>query len=71
MSQPKGAALIKVEPYISAASHSETPDASFEPFVFDGMVSLTGGPEDQRSVHILRDTGGSQSIVLADTLSLR
>lgn len=40
-----------------------------EPFIFEGMVSLTGEPEEQRSVRILRDTGGSQSLILAHALS--
>lgn len=39
-----------------------------QPFIFNGVVSLTGEPEDDRSVRILRDTGCSQSVILADRL---
>ncbi len=39
--------------------------------MFEGFVSLTGKVEDQRIVKILRDTGGSQSFVLADVTFLR
>lgn len=44
------------------------PESSFQPFIFDCTVSLTGGPDDRQSVRIFRDTGGSQSIMLADVL---
>ncbi len=47
---------------------SAVPDKCFQPFVFDGFVSLTGCVEDQKAVKILRDTGGSQSFILSDTL---
>ena len=67
-SQPKGVSLIKAEPRISAAPDSENPDACFKPFIFDGLVSLTGESGDQCPVRILRDTGGSQSVILADAL---
>lgn len=40
--QPKGVGLIKTEPHINVVSGSATPDTSFEPFIFEGMVSLTG-----------------------------
>lgn len=36
--------------------------------MFNGLVSLTGEPADQRPVRILRDTGASQSVILASTL---
>lgn len=45
-------------------------DDCFKPFIFTGLVSLTGDPKDQKPVRILRDTGGSQSFILADVLSL-
>lgn len=44
------------------------PDDCFNPFVFDGFVSLTGKEVDQQRVMVLHDTGGSQSFVLADLL---
>ena len=44
------------------------PDACFEPFIFDGLLSLTADPSDQKPVRILRDTGGSQSVILSRVL---
>lgn len=66
--QPKDVGLIKTEHHINVASASETTDTRFEPFVFEGRVSLTNEPKDQHSGHILRDTGASQSIILADVI---
>ncbi|KAK0148503.1 hypothetical protein N1851_011158 [Merluccius polli] len=43
-------------------------DECFKPFIFTGLVSLTGKSEDQCSVTVLRDTGGSQSFILASVL---
>lgn len=40
----------------------------FQPFVFDGVLSLTGLLGDQKLVRILRDMGGSQSFLLAGIL---
>lgn len=65
LSQPR---LVKAEPHNSATSVSETPDSRFQPFIINGVVSLTGEPEDDRSVRILCDTGCSQSVILADAL---
>ncbi|CAI5669654.1 unnamed protein product [Oreochromis niloticus] len=48
---------------------TETPDECFKPFIFKGAVSLSGEPEDERTVTILRDTGGSQSLILASALA--
>lgn len=67
-SQPKGVGLVRAEPHTSATPVSETPDIRFQPFIFNGVVSLTGKPDDDRSVHFLRDTGCSQSVILADAL---
>lgn len=66
---PKSVALIKAEANKGTARESVTSDISFEPFTFDGVVSLSGEPDEQRPVRILRDTGGSQSLILADALS--
>lgn len=43
-------------------------DSCFKPFIFDGLVSLTGESIDQCSVRILRDTACSQSVILAAAL---
>lgn len=45
-------------------------DPCFKPFVIKGFASLTGDPEDQQPVRILRDTGGSQSIIREGILPL-
>lgn len=47
---------------------NEVPDPNYKPFVMFGTVSLTGNVVDQKEVRILRDTGTSQSIMLADVL---
>ncbi|KAL4006226.1 NLR family CARD domain-containing protein 3 [Sarotherodon galilaeus] len=67
--QPKGVAFVK------AASHPEVldcggkvPDPCFDPFIFDGFVSLTDKSTDLKSVRILRDTGGSQTLILSSAL---
>lgn len=51
-------------------SSSSCPDSCFEPFIFDSFVSLSGTSSDQCPVHILRDTGGLQSVILANALPL-
>ena len=51
-------------------SQHEGIDPCFQPFILEGSVSVTGCPQDQRSITILRDTGGSQSIICAGILPL-
>ena len=41
---------------------------TFEPFIHDGFVSLTSDLSSASPIRILRDTGASQSFLLADTL---
>lgn len=62
--QPRGSVLVKTLPF----SFIPEPDPCFKPFVFDGFVSLNEGDGGRKSVRILRDTGGSQSFILADAL---
>lgn len=70
-SQLKGVSLIKtVQPQCFKESQNEEPDPSFKPFIFDGIVSLTGELEDERAVEILRHTGGCRSMILSDVLPL-
>lgn len=45
-----------------------TPDSCFQPFMFDGFVSLTDKVESRKPVGILCDTGGSKSFILSDIL---
>ena len=40
----------------------------FEPFMLNGFVSLSGDNCPQTPIKILRDTGASQSLILADIL---
>ena len=40
----------------------------YEPFLSDGFVSLNSGSAQSTPIKILRDTGASQSLILADTL---
>ena len=40
----------------------------YEPFLSEGFVSLSGDTCDPTPIKILRDTGASQSLILADTL---
>ena len=41
---------------------------TFEPFIHDGFVSLTSDLSNATPSRILRDTGASQSLLLASTL---
>ena len=40
----------------------------YEPFLSDGFVSLNSDYAQSTPIKILRDTGASQSLILADTL---
>ena len=40
---------------------------SFQPFIFDGCVSLADDSSTSTPIRILRDTGSSQSLMLAET----
>lgn len=67
--QQKGMGVTKVvSAGVSSTFCSPTPDSCFEPFTFNGKVSLPEAPHNVRSVRILRDTGGSQSVILANVL---
>ena len=46
------------------------PDASFDPFVFDGEVSVSQHAAKRTAVRMLRDTGAQQSVILAGVLPL-
>ncbi|MGL4646513.1 MAG: hypothetical protein ACRCVL_05300 [Cetobacterium sp.] len=60
--QPRGTVLVK-----TISSSTSTLDPCFQPFVFDGFVSIHG-VEDRKPVRILRDTGGSQPFILSNIL---
>lgn len=57
-------------PDTEGLQEDDKPDPCFKPFILQGFVSLTGDPKDQRPVQILRDTGGSQSIIREGILPL-
>ncbi len=43
-------------------------DPSYEPFLMKGLISFTGKSTDQVKVKMLRDTGTTQSFVVAGVL---
>ena len=49
-------------------SSSDSVMQSFEPFIHNGFVSLSSDLSNATPVRILRDTGASQSLLLANTL---
>ena len=49
-------------------SSSDSVMQSFEPFIHNGFVSLSSDLTNSNLVKILRDTGASQSLLLANTL---
>lgn len=70
--QSKPAGLIKTLPAPPeiVATVSCSPDPSYGPFIFPGLFLLSGKPEDQMPVKILKDTGAAQSFMLTDVLPL-
>lgn len=72
-SQPqKGIGFVKTvsKPVRYGHAVNSKPDPSYGPFIFKGLVSLTGDPKDQQEVRVLRDTGAAQSFLLTDVLPL-
>ena len=65
-SQQKPVGLVKTAKYSRGPDIKA--DSGYDPFIFNGLVSLTGEPKDQKPIRILRDTGASQSFLLADVL---
>ncbi|KAF7706561.1 hypothetical protein HF521_019815, partial [Silurus meridionalis] len=43
-------------------------DDSYTPFIFKGLISLTGNSEDQKEIKMLRDMGAMQSFIVAEKL---
>ena len=68
----KPTAFIRSAPQTSQSVGRPGPavKTGYEPFIFNGLVSLTGQPNDQKSVRMLRDTGASQSFLLTDAFQL-
>ena len=55
-------------PILAKTSETETIMEIYEPFSSDGSVSLNSDFAQSTPIKILRDTGASQSLILADTL---
>lgn len=66
LSQTKGVGLI--ERRLSVNGDTKCVDDCFSPFLFEGLVPLNGSPDDQCSVHILRDAACSHSVILSSVL---
>jgi len=63
--------IPELSPQKGGKVHNDVRDPSmdvFEPFIYDGLVSLNEDMSEATPVSILRDTGASQSLVLANTL---
>ena len=79
--KPTGLTSLRLKPQPSiqdenpiSAKTSETDSVMeiyelFLPFLSDGFVSLNSDSAHSTPIKILRDTGASQSLILADTLS--
>ncbi len=66
---PKGAGCVNAN--VNSVGPLQTKgivDCSFRPFLMKGIISLTGNPEAQKEIQILRDTGTAQSFVISDVL---
>ena len=75
--KPTGLTSLRLKPqssiqdeYPISAKTSETDSVMeiYEPFLSDGFVSLNSDSAQSTPIKILRDTGASQSLILADTL---
>ena len=75
--KPTGVTSLRLKPQSSiqdenpiSAKTSETDSIMeiYEPFLSDGFVSLNSDSAQSTPIKILRDTGASQSLILADTL---
>ena len=69
VSDPHSAAIIPCETGL-ATSNLDRIMEMFEPFIQNFFVSLSDDFSDAKPIHILRDTGSAQSILLQNTLPL-
>ena len=58
-------------PILAKTSVTDSIMDIYEPFLSEGFVSLTSDSAQSIPIKILRDTGASQSLILADTLPFR
>lgn len=71
--QTKSVGLVNVvssAELFNLAEEEIVPDVNYKPFVTTGFISLSDDGNEQKEIHILRDTGASHSFVLADVLPL-
>ena len=75
--KPTGLTALRLKPQSSIQDENpisaKTSEADsimeiYEPFLSDGFVSLNSDSAQSTPIKILRDTGASQSLILADTL---
>lgn len=59
-----------IEGTLSVHGDTKCVDDCFRPFLFEGLVSLNGSPDDQCSVHILRDAACSHAVILSSVLPI-
>ena len=59
-----------VNPISAKTSETDSVMEIYEPFLSDGFVSLNSDSAQSTPIKILRNTGASQSLILADTLPL-
>lgn len=64
----KGIGVVQAERCLNIDAGDSEIDACFKPFIFDGLVWLTGEAGNQRQVSIMPNTGGSQSVILVGAL---
>uniref|UniRef100_A0A3B1J0P6 Gypsy retrotransposon integrase-like protein 1 n=1 Tax=Astyanax mexicanus TaxID=7994 RepID=A0A3B1J0P6_ASTMX len=69
-SQNHSVALVDTNVSGSLTASLNATDPSYQPFITQGTVSLQGDEQIQYPVSILRDTGATQSFILADVLPL-
>ena len=66
--QPKSQPSFELNSIVKAEPNSDSCMEIFEPFMLNGFVSLSGDMCPPTPIKILRDTGASQSLILADVL---
>ena len=66
--KPTGLTSLKLTPVQVKVPETDSVMEIYEPFLSDGFVSLNSDFAQSTPITILRDTGASQSLILADTL---
>ena len=66
--KPQPSSIQDENPILAKTSETDAVMEIYEPFLSDGSVSLNSDFAQSTPIKILRDTGASQSLILADTL---